>query len=114
MFILNVYLPYQSSDNFEEFCNYLDKIACIIEEKDTTNVVITGDFNVAVNTPFESELIAMCENTGLVISDYETFGRASITHTYVSDSHNSNSWLDHFICSHSVNSMITDLYIYIR
>ena len=114
LFILNVYLPYQSSDNFEEFCNYLDKIACIIEEKDTTNVVITGDFNVAVNTPFESELIAMCENTGLVISDYETFGRASNTHTYVSDSHNSNSWLDHFICSHSVNSMITDLYIYIR
>ena len=107
-----MYLPYQSSDNFEEFCNYLGKIACIIEEKDTTNVVITGDFNAAVNTPFESELIAMCENTGLVISDYEIFGRASNTYTYVSDAHNSTSWLDHFICSHSVNSMITDLYIY--
>ena len=59
----------------------------------------------------ESELIAMCENTGLVISDYEIFGRASNTYTYVSDAHNSTSWLDHFICSHSVNSMITDLYI---
>ena len=34
---------------------------------------------------FESELIAMCENTGLVISDYEIFGRASNTYTYVSD-----------------------------
>ena len=55
LFILNVYLPYQSSDKFEEFCNYLGKIASIIEEKDTTNVVITGDFNAAVNTPFEFE-----------------------------------------------------------
>ena len=44
-FILNVYLPY-----FEEFCNYLDKIASIIEEKDTSNVVINGDFDAAVNT----------------------------------------------------------------
>ena len=57
------------------------KIACICEEKDTTNVVITGDFNAAVNTPFEFELIAMCENSGLVISDYEIFGRASNTYT---------------------------------
>ena len=111
LFILNVHLPYQLSDNFEEFCNYLGKIACIIEEKDTTNVVITVDFNAAVNTPFEYELIGMCGNTGLVISDYEIIGRASNTHTYVSDAHNSTSWLDHFICSHSVNSMITDLYI---
>ena len=88
----------------------MGKIACIIEENDTTNVVITGDFNAAVSTPFESELIAMCENTGLVISDYEIFGRAS--NTYVSDAHNSTSWLDLFICSHNVNSIITDLYIY--
>ena len=96
----------------KEFCNYLGKIASIIEEKDRSNVVITGHFNAAVNTPFESKL--MCENTGLVISDYEMFGRASNTYTYVSDAHNSTSWLDHFICYHSVNSMITDLYIHIR
>ena len=88
----------------------MGKIASIIEEKDTSNFVITGDFNAAVNTPFESELIAMCENTGLVISDYDIFGRFSNTYMYVSDAHNSTSWLDHFICSHSVNSMI----IYIR
>jgi len=94
-------------------CNYFGEIASIIEEKDTTNVVITGDFNAAVNTHFESELIAMCENTGFVIPDYEIFGRTSNTCTYVSHAQYSTSWLDHLICSHSVNSMITDLYIYI-
>ena len=90
---------------------YLGKIASIIEEKDTSNVVITGDVNAAVSTPFESKLIALCANISLVISDYAIFGRASNTYMYVSDAHNSTSWLDHFICSHSVNSMITDLYI---
>ena len=73
MFILNIYLPYQSSDNFEKLCNYLGKIASIIAEKDTSNIVITGDFNAVVNTLFESELIATFEKTGLVISDYEIF-----------------------------------------
>ena len=53
----------------------------------------------------------MCNNIGLVISDYETYGRTSETYTYVSDAHNSTSWLDHFICSHSVYSMVTDIHI---
>jgi len=108
LFILNVYLPDQLSDNYVEFCNYTGKIVSIIEEKNTSNVVITGDVNAAVNTPFESELTAMCDNTGLIISDYEIFGRTSNMYTYVSDAHNSTSWLDHVICSRSVHSMITD------
>ena len=32
---------------------------------------VTAVFQFPFNTPFESELIAICENTGLVISDYD-------------------------------------------
>ena len=32
---------------------YLGKIASIVEEKDTSQIVIIGDINAAVNTPFE-------------------------------------------------------------
>jgi len=53
----------------------------------------------------------MCDPTGLAISDYEICGRTSNKYTYVSDANNCTSWLDHVICSHSVNSVITDLYI---
>ena len=105
---------YTCLTNFEEFCNYLGKIASIIEEKDTSNVVIIGDFNAAVKTPFWIWINCYVWEYWFVISDYEIFGRSGNTYTYVSDAHNSTSWLDHFICSHSVNSMITDLYIYIR
>ena len=48
-------LPYQSSDNYEEYCNYLGKIASIIEEKDSSKIVIAGDFNAAVNSRFETD-----------------------------------------------------------
>ena len=39
------------------------------------------------------------------------FGRTSGTFTYVSDAHNSTSWLDHFICSHGVQSLVTNIHI---
>ena len=111
IFLLNVYLPYQSSDNYEEYCNYLGKIASIIEEKDSNKIVIAGDFNAAVNSRFETELLDIGNNFDLVICDYEVFGRTSGTFTYVSDAHNYTSWLDHFICSHGVQSLITNIYI---
>ena len=49
IFLLNVYLPYQSSDIYEEYCNYLGKIASIIEEKHSSKIVTAGDFNAAVS-----------------------------------------------------------------
>ena len=45
------------------------------------------------------------------LCDYEVFGRTSGTFTYVSDAHNSTSWLDHFICSHGVQSLVTNIHI---
>ena len=41
----------------------------------------------------------------------EVSGRTSGTFTYVSDAHNSTSWLDHFICSHGVQSLVTNIHI---
>ena len=32
LFLLNAHLPYQSPDNYEEYCNYLGKIASIVEK----------------------------------------------------------------------------------
>ena len=69
----------------------------------STNVIVLGDFNAAVNSTFENELIAMCDIYQLVISDYRKYGRNSGQHTYVSDAHNSISWLDHVICSQDMH-----------
>ena len=67
----------------------MGKTASIIEGKNTSDIVITGDFNAVLNTTFESELIDMCDTIGLVISDYDKFGRSCNTCTDVSKAHHS-------------------------
>ena len=44
-----------------------------------------------INTIFETELLAMCNDQCLVVSDYEVFGRSSQQFTYVSDAHSTTS-----------------------
>ena len=77
MLLVNTYLPYQCAYNFEDYCNCLGKIAAIVHEADTRNIVITGDFNAGVNTLFEHELVELCKGEHLYISDYEILGRNS-------------------------------------
>ena len=45
LLLLNVYLPYEHPDNFEEFAHCLGKINSIIQTADTNHVIVCGDFN---------------------------------------------------------------------
>ena len=92
-------MPYQHDDNYETFVECIGKLSATIEDSDMCNFIILGDFNSAVDTPFESELLEFCSAYELTISDYQRYGRGSGQFTYVSDAHNSTSWLDHIICS---------------
>ena len=40
--------------------------------------MILGDFNAAVGTTFEVELLEMCRSLNLIISDYNVYGRDSL------------------------------------
>ena len=70
--------------------------------------MIIGDFNAAVGTTFENELLELCTHHKLIIADYEKYGCTSNQFTYVSDAHSTTSWLDH-ICSFDISSIIYDL-----
>ena len=96
---LNVYMPYQCDDNYDLFVNYIGKISAIIEESVTSILILLGDFNAAVDTVFESELLKMCKSHQLVISDFAAFGRDSGQYTFVSEAHCTTSWLDHVLGS---------------
>ena len=112
LFILNVYLPYQCHDNYEEYCHYLSKISAITAECDTTSIIIAGDFNAGKDTQFEEELLDLCDRSHLVVSDTKWCGRDSNTSTYYSASHGTTSWLDHVICSHDTQSQITGMVVH--
>ena len=77
----------------------IGKLSATIKDSDMYNFIILGDFNSAVDTSFESELLEFCPAYELIISEYQRYGRGSGQFTYVSDAHNSTFWLDHIICS---------------
>ena len=101
-YFLNVYTPYQCVDNYDLFVNYIGKISSIIEESVTSILIVLGDFNAAVDTVFEPELLEMCKSHQLVVSDFAAFGRDSGQYTFVSDAHCTTSWLDHVLGSHDL------------
>ena len=111
LYFINVYLPYQCPDNYDVYAEYLGKISAIVEDCHSTKIAIIGDFNAAVGTTFEDELLELCTHHKLIIADYEKYGRTSNQFTYVSDAHSTTSWLDHIICSFDFYSIISDLFI---
>ena len=100
-------MPYKCPDNQELYMEYIGKISALVEDSSTSNVILLGDFNAGINTLFETEL--MCDSLDLLISDYKIFGRFSGQFTYVSDAHNTTSWLDHIFCSHDVQRKLVSI-----
>ena len=94
-------MPYQCDDNYDLFVDYTGKISSIIKESGTSYLIVLGDFNAAVDTVFESELLEMCKSHQLVVSDYAAFGRGSGQYTYVSYVHCTctTSWFYHVLCN---------------
>ena len=70
-------MPYQHDDNYGTFMKCIGKLSAAIADSDMCNCIILGDFNSAVDTPFESELVEFCSAYDLLISDYHRYGRAS-------------------------------------
>ena len=87
LYIINVYLPYQCPDNYDLYAEYLGKILAIGEDCHSTKIAIIGDFNAAVGTTFENELLKLCTHHKLIIADYKKCGRTSNQFTYVSDAY---------------------------
>ena len=96
--LLNVYLPYQCHDNYDDYVEYLDKISANIEGCVTSKLAVIGDFNAAVESNFERELLTFCKDRGLIISDYEFFRRVYDQFTYVSEAHAQlRGWITLFV-----------------
>ena len=74
LLIINVYFPYESHNNFDEFMNYLGKVYSIIHMADTPYVLVMGDMN--ANTymysernrvsVFGEELVKFCNEYSLI------------------------------------------------
>ena len=121
VFILNIYMPTCCDENIDEFMRCLWKIKNIIDEIDTSNVFVLGDFNSNVkvtdgkaNHIFGSELVKFCATVNYTLADVKLLRENN--YTFYSEAHGSVSWLDHVMCipdSFSLIKEIDILYSYI-
>ena len=107
LLILNVYLPYDCNDNFDDYILYIGKISSIIEEYKSNEVMIIGDFNAKPSSEYYSEWLAASEQYNLIFSDVNLL--CPHTYTHINNANLSKTWLDHCLSSQSVHRSILNI-----
>ena len=104
--IINVYMPtnYGDDESYEQYLDCLTKLEAIILETNCAHVMIAGDFNCDTNSRFYPELDSFMIEHRLMLSDKK---RMKNVCTYISDDGSKHSWIDHVICTASVDSVIS-------
>ena len=110
MIILCVYLPcyHNSEDRQDLYLSRLGALLSIIEDLPTTSILVTGDFNADISKEthsFGGHLQNFVEESGLIFSDQALLPHDSFT--FVSDTWNTTSWLDHCLGTQDVHNSIS-------
>uniref|UniRef100_A0A8C6PWR0 Reverse transcriptase domain-containing protein n=1 Tax=Nothobranchius furzeri TaxID=105023 RepID=A0A8C6PWR0_NOTFU len=106
--ILNIYMPYESHQNEDEYLAKLGFLSSFISQCEFNCVFIVGDMNADISdtrSTFGQHLIQFCVNNNLVLTSKERLPADS--HTYVSEAWHSTSWLDHCICTEDAHECIS-------
>ena len=109
--IINVYMPWESHTNFDQYCMVLGDLQGIIQDSTADHVCIIGDLNAHPSRQFFNELTRFCQNHSLVISDVSLLPPSSYTHTQTRANFTSTSWLDHCITSSHLHDSVTNCII---
>ena len=116
-YLLNIYLPYEKSDNFDEYTDKLGYLASIVETFSHSCFGIIGDWNANVhcdnNGNFKSKFGSLandfCIENELIFSSRDRL--PPDTHTCISERWGTNSWLDHIIASSDFDNSMHNLRI---
>ena len=108
---LCVYLPYDCAENYDDYMFYLSQLLQIIEDFSSPYVYVCGDFNANVfsHSRFGNELLRLCSDNSLCLSD--TLFLPSNTYTFISSSHDTVSWLDHVLSTTSGHSHFNSMHV---
>ena len=110
LLLICLYMPTDCKENEIDFLHYLGKLDAIIQEADTSNISIMGDWNADPTAHFGRELAAFCADKSLLISDIELLGDKN-SFTYISDAFGTTSWLDHCVSTMGAHKIISSVKI---
>jgi len=71
----------------------------LCDELNCSHICFVGDFNAGVTNTFGALLEDFCMENDFIISDYAPLPQD--TFAYISDAHNTTSWVNHFVSSFS-------------
>lgn len=111
LLLLTVYMPteYNDSDSLEKYIEVCANLSAIVTDSDIPHVVIVGDFNCQPGTRFFKVLAHFMEDNNLVMTDLSVLGATNAVFTYCSDSGSNTSWIDHVICSYTMNNNVREM-----
>lgn len=111
--LLNVYLPYQSTENEDKYMDCLAAISSCVNELQTTCFAIMGDFNANLmstgHSLFGKHLVNFCNDNDYIISSKSLLPPDS--YTYVCEARGTHSWLDHVVSSEDFNQSVNHMSI---
>nr|XP_055036878.1 uncharacterized protein LOC129424288 [Misgurnus anguillicaudatus] len=110
--ILNVYTPYESHHNEDEYLNRLAFISSFIESSTVSSVYVIGDMNADISDKksiFSSHIAQFCHDNNLILSTEVCLPVDS--YTYVSEAWNTTSWLDHCISTADAHASLSGMSI---
>ena len=105
--LLNVYLPYCCPENFDAYQTYLGELSSFCNINAALEIFILGDFNAGKGNQFWKILMDFCEDNNFIISDDSLLPDTSFT--YISDSHNFTSWINHCVTSAMAHRLIINI-----
>lgn len=71
-------------------------------------MVVLGDFNADVGSMFGNELSCYCKDQDWVCADVNILGESSNTFTFLSEAHDTCSWLDHCVVTSAAYNIINN------
>ena len=106
---LNVYLPFYCPENTNNYLFYIGKTSAIMEDSNTSEFMVLGDFNANNGSSFFRHWDAVCRDYDTVFTDVTSLPATSYTH--VNKGSLTCSWIDHCLCSRTVHGSIREVSI---
>ena len=111
--LFNIYMPYQTIANEDEYIEKLGYIKCFIDELNCTNYAIIGDWNANLGNSgtmtFKAPMMEFCRDNELFISSQILLPDTTYTHINTYEGNLYYSWLDHVVSSHDFHKSINNI-----
>ena len=107
---VSAYMPcdYGNAECHENFIATCANITALFAECDALHLVVAGDFNCHYGSRFYDSFVVFANDNDLIFSD---INRLTDAFTYCSDATSSCTWIDHVVCSRSVDALINKCFV---